>query len=452
MKKNSQHIVQITSVTEKGFGVGNIGGMVVFIDGALPGETVEAQIVKVKTRYCYGKTLNIITPAPARIESPCPHAAKCGGCQFQHCAYPVQLEVKKRLVTDVLIKIGGQENPPVADVLGMEGGQPQRYRNKAVFPIVPADNAKGFAIGMYAPRSHRIIELTDCIIQHHCHIEILQTLSAHMQSAALSPYNETTHKGLMRYIIVRNSLSTGEVMVVLVINGQTISGEEQLCAGLTAAGASTVIISPNTTRGNTIMGSSFRVLSGAGYIHENIGDVKYQLSAPSFFQVNPVQVKSLYDAALSQAGLTGQESVLDAHVGVGGIALYAAKHAREVIGIDIVQPAIDDAVKNAALNGIQNASFLCGAAEEIVPQMLEEDARPDIIFLDPPRKGCDPALLAAIIAAQIPKIVYISCDPATLARDVKMLTASGYTLKAAQPVDMFPHTGKVEVSCLLELH
>jgi len=441
-KKNTRHIIEVKEPTAKGFGVGYIDGYIVFIDGALPNDVIDTHLVKTKTRYGYGKIMEIQTPSPVRIKSPCPVSKDCGGCQWQHCEYQAQLIYKKQIVKDALERIGGLTNPPVFDVIGMEN--PTRYRNKAVFPIVPAKNKNGFAIGMYAPRSHRIIEVEDCGIQHEVHVKILAVMKEHMRKHKITAYDETIHKGLMRHIIIRTSLHTNEVMVVLIANGREIPAMSELTENLTNNGATTVIFNRNKSKGNTIMGEFFQTLSGTGFIRERLGEIEYQLSAPSFFQVNPIQTKILYDTAITQAELNGTQTVIDAHVGVGGVALFAAKQAKSVLGIDIVESAINDAKKNAELNGIENAQFQQGAAEEIIPKLMEKQSRPDIIFLDPPRKGCDPALLDALITAEIPKIIYISCDPATLARDIKRLCNGNYTLTATQPVDMFPFTGKIE--------
>jgi len=477
-KKNSRHKIKIESVTAKGFGVGYINGFTMFVDGGLPGDELEVHIVKAKARYGYGNIVDIIHPSSARIESPCPISEHCGGCQWQHANYAAQLGYKKQIVIDALERIGGMQNPPVLDVVGMTqhysaDTTPHHYRNKAVFPIVPYPNTDGFAIGMYAARSHRIIEVDHCIIQHPAHVPILKSVKRHMRSHKIRPYNEQTHTGLMRFVMIRTSLATGEVMVVLTINGNKLPLEKKLVEDLTDAGATTVVISRHTTKSNVVLGDTFRVISGSGFIRETIGHVTYQISAPSFFQINPIQTKILYDIAVAQAGLpTANEpgkTILDAHVGAGGVALYAAQHAREVIGVDIVPEAIADGEKNAAINGITNMQFICGAAEDVIPPMLchglnsqlvtvghqlkypheNSHIKPDIVFLDPPRKGCEPALLEALIAAPISKIVYISCDPATFARDVKILAQGGFSIVAVQPVDMFPHTGKVEVSALL---
>jgi len=445
IKKNDNLTIEIENVTAKGFGIAKIEDFVLFTEGGLPGDKLAVKVIKVKKTYGYGKIQRIISPSPHRIQSPCPVSDKCGGCQWQHCEYQAQLGFKKQIVTDALTRLGGLSNPPVEDVIGME--IPQPYRNKAVFPVVPSED--GFAIGMYAPRSHRIIPIEECAIQHPAHVPVIKIVGDFMRRHKIQPYDEITHSGTVRHIIVRTSRATGEIMVVLVINADNLPKENKLAAALTDIGITTVIINSHKAKSNTIMGETFRTLTGEGYIREKIGQIWYRLSAPSFFQINPVQTEVLYDIAVSMANLTGSEVVVDAHVGVGGVALAAAAKARQVIGIDIVQEAISDAEKNAALNNITNAKFIRGAAEEVIPEMLSNSNPPDTVFLDPPRKGCDKSLLDALITAKIKTIVYISCDPATLARDIKILTQDGYSLITARPVDMFPMTGKVETVALL---
>ncbi|MCL2190057.1 MAG: 23S rRNA (uracil(1939)-C(5))-methyltransferase RlmD [Defluviitaleaceae bacterium] len=456
-RKNEVFFLDIENVNAKGFGVGRVNGFVLLVDGALTGDRMEARVLKTKTRYGYAKIQRLIRPSPYRIKSPCAvsntHSggSLCGGCQFQHCNYAGQLAFKKKIVIDALERIAGIAHPPVADVQGMdftEGDAPFRYRNKAVFPVVPSPNADGFSIGMYAARSHRIVEVNDCLIQHPSHVRVLSVVKEYMRAYNIPPYDEIAHRGLMRQVMVRTSRATGEIMVVLVINGEKLPGENALAEALSAeASASTVLISPHTERSNNVLGERFRTLTGSSYIEEHIGDVRYRISAPSFFQVNPIQVKVLYDCALEMAKIQPGETVLDAHAGAGGVALYAARNtqASHIAGIDIVAPAIINAKENAALNGIENTKFITGAAEEVIPTMLCANAfRPGVVFLDPPRRGCESPLLDALITAEIPRIVYISCDPATLARDIKHLCASGYRLEQVQPVDMFPHTGHVE--------
>ena len=443
IRKNEKITVIIENVTGKGFGVARVNDFVLFIEGALPCDKMIAQVIKVKKTYGYAKIINILQPSPYRIQSPCPVSEKCGGCQWQNCVYNAQLNFKEDIIKDALIRIGNVSDPPISDIRGMY--PPQPYRNKAVFPIVPTEN--GFAIGMYAPRSHRIIPIDKCEIQHPIHVPILAAMRNHNVSA----YDEITHKGVMRHIIIRTSKTTGEVMVVLVVNANGVPGEQDLIESLTTAGATTIVINRHKEKTNTIMGNHLRVVTGDGFIKEKINEIWYQLSAPSFFQINPVQTEVLYSKAIEMADLDGTQTVIDAHVGVGGVALQAAKMSREVIGVDIVPEAIKDAEKNAELNGIKNAKFICGLAEEVIPDLLS-NTTPDVVFLDPPRKGCDNALLDAISTAKIKTIVYISCDPATLARDIKRLTESGYVLKRVQPVDMFPMTGKVETVTLLCLN
>ena len=456
--KNSRHEVEITAVTAKGFGIAHLGDFIVFVDGAITGDKILAHIVKVKPRYAYGKIVEILSPSPHRVQSPCAVSAQCGGCQFMHCDYPAQLEIKKDTVKSAIEKIGGISNPPVFDVKKHPSDPPFRYRNKAVFPIAPTvqnevvsdtNHFDSFAIGMYAPRSHRLVEVSDCIIQHEAHVSVLAALKAHMRRHKISAYNETAHQGCVRHIVVRTSLHTGEVMAVLVVR-EHFPAAHEFAAALGEAGVSTVLLNRNTSRTNTIFGDVFETLTGSGFICEKIGEIEYKISAPSFFQINPAQTKILYETAIEMAGLSGEaphRTVIDAHCGTGGIALFAAKHAARVIGVDIAPSSILDARENAERNGISNAEFICGAAEEILPDMITGS---EIVFLDPPRKGCDPVLLDALIAAQVPRIVYISCDPATLARDIKCLTQGGFTLTAVSPVDMFPFTGKVECVAVLE--
>ena len=448
-KKNSTHTIDITAVTAKGFGVGHLDGFTVFVDGGLPGDKLQIYMLKAKSRYGYGKIIKILIPSPHRIESSCPVFDRCGGCQWQNCEYSAQLGFKKQIVIDALERIGGIQNPPVKDVMGML--KPGNYRNKAVFPVVPAgDSPHGFSIGMFSARSHRIVEVDNCNIQHPAHVGVLKVVKKYMRRNQISAYDETTHKGLMRFVMIRTSVATKEVMVVLTVNGNGLPLESRLAQDLEAIGVTTVVISRHTAKSNVVLGDHFRVVSGSGFIRERIGHVTYQISAPSFFQVNPVQTMALYEVAVAQADCKGKE-VLDAQVGAGGVSLYAAKHAREIVGVDIVQAAIDDGIRNAELNDIDNLRFICGAAEEVIPPMLASgEIEPQVVFLDPPRRGCEPALLDALVAAQIKRIVYISCDPATLARDVKVLAADGYRLVEVQPVDMFPQTGKVEVSVLLQ--
>lgn len=444
--KNTEITIKISAVGSNGVGIGRIDNYVVLVDQGLPGDELLVKVVKAKKSFGHGEILKIICPSPHRIDGNaiCSHFNLCGGCQWLHCDYNSQLVFKKQIVIDALTRIGGIKNPPVGDTVGME--KPLRYRNKGTFPIAHADNADSFEIGMYEAQSHKIVPITDCAIQHPAHMPILEVFRRFMNENELRAYDEATNSGLVRSIMVRPSFATPDVMTVIAINSAQLPHEDALVKELATAGATTVVMRKHTKRGNMPSDiDDYRVIAGTGYITEHIDELKFMLTAPSFFQVNPAQTKKLYDIALSQAALDGTGIAIDAHCGVGSVALYAAKHVEKIIGVDIVSAAIDDAQRNATLNGIDNASFVCGYAEVEIPKMLESGIKPKVIFLDPPRKGCDKVLLDAIIAAKIEKIVYISCDPATLARDTKILAAGGYIIKAAQPVDMFPMTAKVEV-------
>ena len=455
-QKNSLHRVCAKAVTSKGFGIGDVEGFTIFVDGLLTGDVADVQVLKVKKSYGYAKIVHIEKPSPARIKSPCRHSARCGGCQWQHCTYEKQLEYKKTFVYDAFERIGGIKNPAVADVLGMDFGGvlahdssvgiDPSYRNKAVFPIVPHKNKNGFATGMFAARSHNIVEVENCLIQHRAHVGVLEVLKKHMLEFKIPAYDETLHKGLMRFVMLRTSGE--EVMVVLVVNGTKITGEPKLASALSDIGVSTVLVSNNTGRGNTILGSEYRKLTGSGHITETIGEINYRISPSTFLQVNNLQAKKLYDIAIKQAELEKHMTVVDAHVGAGGVLLQAAGLVKKAVGIDIVESAIKDARENAKLNGINNTEFVCDAAEDVLPEVLATH-KPEVVFLDPPRKGCEVKLLESIISAKTKKIVYISCDPATLSRDVKFLCENGYALIKAEPVDMFPFTGKVETCCLI---
>ena len=443
--KNTEITIKISSVSAKGFGVGRFGDYVMLVNEGLPGDELLVKVVKAKKHYGYGKILRIIQPSVHRIDKTiCDFSSRCGGCQWLHCDYDAQLVFKKQIVIDALTKIGGIKNPPVGDTIGMEA--PLRYRNKGAFPVVSTGgDANGFEIGMYEARSHRIIPISDCLIQHPAHVPILAAFRRFISQKGLSAYDEAAHSGLVRNIMVRPGFATDDIMVVIAINGKFMPYEDELAKELAAAGATTVIVRKHTKKEDAPSeANDYRTIFGPGYITEHIGKLKFMLAAPSFFQVNPVQTKKLYDIALEAAGLDGKGTVIDAHCGVGSVALYAAKYAEKVIGVDIVPSAIHDARQNAALNFIDNASFICGYAEVEIPTMLAGGIRPKAIFLDPPRKGCDKALLDAIVTAKTKKIAYISCDPATLARDIKILTMGGYALKKVQPVDMFPMTSKVE--------
>jgi len=453
MHKNQEIELFIHDLHSNGFGVGKYDSQAVFVEGALTGDHIKAKIIKVKKQYAYGKIMELITPSSHRLSECdsgiCNVAKRCGGCQFQHLEYSAQLEFKEKLVRDALIRIGKCENPPLSPIIGMDN--PYNYRNKAQFPV-----QAGNIIGLYAPRSHRLVPVTNCNIQHHACEKILKAIEQILSTHPIPIYDEEPHKGLLRHIMIRVGFNTGDIMVVPVLNGDTLPHKEVWIESLKAICPSmTIVLNKNTAKTNVILGASFTTIYGSGYIYEEIGHIRYRISPQAFFQVNPAQTLALYDAV--SAHLADGEKVIDAYSGIGGIALYIANKVKKVVGVESVQEAVADGVYNAVLNDITNAGFLCGQAEDLVPELLTKkfdqelsrEANYDVIILDPPRKGCDSKLPDAIAATNIPKIIYVSCDPATMSRDVHVFTENGYKLQHVQPVDMFPMTGHVECVCLL---
>jgi len=422
MNKNDVIELAIEDLTAEGNGVGK-AGITVFVPEALPGDVISAKIVKVKKNYAYGKILEIKQSSPNRIESKCPVSDKCGGCQFQHYDYKAQLAFKENLVKNALQRIGGCENPPVLPILGMD--KPYNYRNKAQFVG---------GMGFYAQRSHRLIPVSDCNIQRPECNEVLRKV----QGLSIPVYDEETHTGLLRHVVVR--VGKEEIMVILVFNEKNVSELPK-----TEIAFDNLLINENTAKTNVILGKSFKLLNGSGYIYDEIGHIRYRISPRAFFQVNSEQCKVLYDNVAKHIG--DGERVVDAYSGIGGIALYIAGKAESVIAIESVPEAVEDGQYNAGLNCIDNVEFVCGLAEDF--DIAEGSC--DTIVLDPPRKGCDGKLLDMIVSREIPKVVYVSCDPATLARDVKRLCAGGYQVGEVQPVDLFPMTGHVETVVLLSL-
>ncbi|MCL2354061.1 MAG: 23S rRNA (uracil(1939)-C(5))-methyltransferase RlmD [Defluviitaleaceae bacterium] len=431
INKDMQIELTITSVGAEGAGIGHYEGFVVFVKTALPGDEVLVKILKVKNNYAEGEVVEILKPSENRVEAICDVADVCGGCTWQHFSYEAQLIHKRQIVYNALQRIGKIDNPPVFDVVGMES--PFNYRGKGTF--FGGAGAKGLELGMYKSKSKELVKVSNCHLQPKKHVEIMSIIESHITSPSIA--------ALMESVTIRHSFAFEDIMVIIAIDARKMPNEAVLLEKLALAGVTTVLLKSK---------SELKILAGEGYIREKIGHITYKLSASSFFQVNPAQAKVLYDIALEQAGLDGSQTVLDAHVGVGGIALYAAKHAKKVVGVDIVESAIEDAKANAELNGLDaKTRFIRNQAETAIPNLINEGLRPDVVFLDPPRKGCGDALIKSLADNKaVKKIVYISCDPATLARDVEKLVAGGFALKEARPVDMFPMTSKIEVSCLLE--
>ena len=443
MKKDDLIEVTIEDLSEEGTGIGKFEGMTFFIKDAVIGDRVRAKIMKLKKTYGFARLMEVLTPSPDRVEPLCPVARQCGGCQIQAMSYEAQLAFKTRKVENNLKRIGKFEEIPMESIIGME--DPFHYRNKAQFPF--GKNRDGKIItGFYAGRTHSIIENTSCHLGKEVNEEILEKILAWMNAFHVEPYNEATGKGLMRHSLIRCGFRTGEIMVCLVINGRKIPGEEALVDSLKIIpGMTSISLNVNKEKTNVILGREVINLWGRPYIEDYIGEVKYQISPLSFFQVNPVQTERLYGKALEYAGLTGEETVWDLYCGIGTISLFLARKARKVYGVEIIPDAIEDARRNASLNGFTNTEFYVGKAEEVLPEKYEkEGVRADVIVVDPPRKGCDENLLSTMVRMQPERIVYVSCDSATLARDLRYLCDNGYELKRVCPADMFPQTVHVE--------
>ena len=464
MQKNELVKVKIEDIGVGGEGIGKVDGYTLFIKDAIIGDVVEAKVMKAKKNYGYARLMNVLTPSEDRVEEVvCPMARKCGGCQIQEMKYPAQLAFKESKVRGNLERIGEVPGELLDQIMhpvvGMdeEGIQPFRYRNKAQFPI-GTDKDGRVTAGFYAGRTHSIIGNTDCVLGVEVNEEILNCILDFMEEFEISAYDEVKHKGLVRHVLLRYGFKTDEIMVCLVINGKTIPHCHDLVGRLRQIpGMTSITLSSNTAKTNVIMGDTIRLLWGQEFITDYIGEIKYQISPLSFYQVNPVQTEKLYRLALDYAGLTGNETVWDLYCGIGTISLFLAEKAKQVYGVEIVPQAIDDARNNAKINDITNAEFCVGKAEEVLPEYYKEyekthngeTAHADVIVVDPPRKGCEESLLQTIVDMQPEKVVYVSCDSATLARDVKFLRAKGYELKDVTPVDQFPHTVHVETVVLL---
>ena len=460
MNKNEKIVVKIEDIGVNGEGIGKVEGYTLFVKDALIGDTVEAVITKAKKNYGYAKMLKILDASPHRVERKCPVARQCGGCQIQELSYEAQLDFKTKKVYGNLERIGGF-SPEFLDtvmepICGME--EPFYYRNKAQFPI-GTDREGNIVTGFYAGRTHQIIPNMECALGVSVNQKILQIIVDFMNEYGVSAYNEETGRGLVRHVLIRYGFTTKEIMVCLVINGDNFPKSEKLADKLVQIeGMTSITYSVNKENTNVIMGKEIGVLWGQGYITDYIGDVKYQISPLSFFQVNPVQTEKLYGLALEYAGLKGNETVWDLYCGIGTISLFLAQKVKKVYGVEIVPQAIDDARNNAKINGIENAEFFVGKAEEVLPEYYAryekehgEKAYADVIVVDPPRKGCDETLLDTMVEMKPERIVYVSCDSATLARDLKYLCERGYEIQRVKPVDQFPHTVHVEVIIKMQL-
>ena len=459
MQKNDMAVIEITDIGVNGEGIGKVDGYTLFVKDAVIGDKAEVKVMKAKKNYGYARLMRVIEPSPDRVEPRCPFARKCGGCQIQEMSYERQLAFKAQKVRGNLERLGGFDKKlldrVIEPILGMD--EPFGYRNKAQFPF-GTDRDGNPVTGFYAGRTHDIIANTDCALGVPVNQEILEIILAFMREEHVPAYDEKTGKGLIRHVLIRYGFTTKEIMVCLVINGKKIPQGEKLVEKLAAVrGMTSITISPNTRQTNVIMGETYEILWGQGFITDYIGNVRYQISPLSFYQVNPVQTEKLYSQALEYADLKDGETVWDLYCGIGTISLFLAQKAGQVYGVEIIPQAIEDAKKNVEINGIANAEFFVGKAEEVLSEYYAEyvrehggeNARADVIVVDPPRKGCDPALLETIVKMAPERVVYVSCDSATLARDLKVLCGNGYELAKVRPVDMFPETVHVETVVLL---
>lgn len=466
LQKDMELELTIEDMGVDGEGIGKAEGVTLFVKDAVLGDVVRVKIMKMKKNYGYARLMEVLEPSPYRVEPRCAYHRQCGGCQIQAVDYAQQLRFKENKVRNNLKRIGGfavkeadgsGKGITVNPVIGMD--EPYFYRNKAQFPI-GTDKNGNIVTGFYASRSHNIIPNRKCYLGAEINEKILDIVISFMEEYHITAYDETTGKGLVRHVLIRFGFTTKEIMVCLVVNGRKLSHAEKLVERLTKLeGMTSITLNINEKNTNVILGEEIISLWGQDYITDYIGGIKYQISPLSFYQVNPVQTEKLYGTALEYAGLTGKETVWDLYCGIGTISLFLAQKAKQVYGVEIVPPAIEDAKNNAKINGIENVEFFVGKAEEVLPEFYEkgmteknrEDMlHPDVIVVDPPRKGCDEKCLETIVKMKPERVVYVSCDSATLARDLKYLCEQGYEVKKVQPVDMFPHTGHVETVVLLQ--
>lgn len=452
LKPKDKITLQITGTASDGRGVGKVDNFVVFVQDACEGDLVEATVFTVHKTYATAGVEKVIEPSPFRQTSFCGVATQCGGCPLSHVQYEKQLSIKKQVVTDALSRIGGfdLQDAAVSDTVGMK--TPFCYRNKMVFPIGTKENR--VCGGFYAPRSHDIVPLSACGVGEQAATQIMQCVVRWMNEKEIAPYNEKTGQGSVRRVFVRTGYHSKELMVVISSNTKKIKDLESLVASLCKTNLvgyslKSIVLNVNSKKNNLVLGDENITLWGSSVIYDTLMGLTFSISPHSFYQVNPVQTQTLYQTAIDLAGLTKEQTVLDIYCGIGTISLCAAQYAKQVVGVEIVESAIQDAEENARRNNVTNASFYCGAAENIVPKLIENGTRPDVVILDPPRKGSDEKTLSAILSVAPERIVYVSCNPSTLARDTKFLANGGYRISKVVPVDMFPHTVHVECCVLL---
>ena len=448
VKVGEEITVEVNGYATQGEGVGRYKGFTIFVPNSLDGETVLTRIEMVKKNYARGELVLVLKDAPQRVEPACSLYALCGGCQLLHLNYQGQLEFKRQRLIDVLERLGGFKGVEVHPVIGMP--EPWKYRNKVQYPFAINDEGK-VVIGCYQQGTHDVVDTGECLIQHDLNSRIMNRVRELTQGMGISVYDEKTGQGLLRYVLVKNGFESGEAMVVLVTSSPEFPEGKEL-ARMLATGfpeLKSVVQNINTSGGNVVLGDRNKILYGEDGIIDRLGDLEFKISATSFFQVNPAQTKILYQKALEYASLTGKERVLDAYCGVGTLTLFLAKKAKEVYGIEVIPEAIEDAEENAIRNQAKNVTFVMGATEDVLPKLVNIGIDFDVAVVDPPRSGCEERVLQTFVQVQVERIVYVSCNPSTLARDLKFLVNRGYKIKEIQPIDMFPHTYHVECVVLV---
>ena len=446
MNKNQIFTAEITGCTSQGLGVARFEDRAVFVKGAIPGEVCEIKLIKITKTAVYGRLERVLTPSAHRVEPVCPHFGRCGGCDFMHMDYALETQLKGQRIADALRRIGGVDVEPLSI---LPAPTAEGYRNKAQFPVAMAGGRP--AAGFFRARTHQLIPVTHCHIQPPEAGRVAEAVIRWMERYHILPYDEAAHRGYVRHIFVRKAAVTGAIMVCIVSNSDRLPKGGQLVDLLRQAvpAVTTVIHNVNTRPGNVILGDTYHTFYGEGYIEDVLCGLTFRLSPASFYQVNHHQAQVLYERAIALADLHGTETVLDLYCGTGTITLAMARSAGTVIGVEVVPQAIEDAKENAVRNGIENARFFCADAGQAAAQLAAEGIRPEVITVDPPRKGLSPEVIGAMADMAPRRIVYVSCDPATLARDVKLLAEKGYQLRHAEAVDLFPRTKHVETVALL---
>ena len=448
LKKNDKLIIDITGMTSEGYGVGKSqDGVAIFVPNSAVGDRAEVLIVKVLKKYCFGKLINLVTPSPDRCRVDCPVFLKCGGCCYRHISYDAELKIKEQKVRDAVARIAGLD-VKINPIIGAEN--PNHYRNKAQFPIAK-DKDGNILMGFYGFHSHRVVDTDTCLLQPKIFDRIMEVVRDFLKRTNLSVYDEITHKGLLRHLYIRYGEKTGEIMVCLVVNGDKIKAQEELVNSLkeNISEIKSVVINSNKEKTNVIIGTKNNTIFGENYIVDNLCGLNFRISPNSFYQVNHSQAERLYTKAKEYASLSGEETLVDLYCGTGTIGLTMAKDCKRLVGVEIVPQAIMDAKLNAEINGITNAEFICGDATKCADKLKNEGIKPDVVVVDPPRKGLTPELIKTIKEMSPKRVVYVSCDPGTLARDLKLFEENKYSSQELTPFDLFPRTSHVESVVLM---